>query len=48
MKRVYWYIDYHDFVLVVKYRLAVMRSEIEKSMVKVSPPPPPRVGDGIG
>lgn len=36
MKRVYWYIDYHDFVLVVKYRLAVMRSQIEASMVKVS------------
>jgi hypothetical protein len=36
MKRLYWYIDYHDFVLVVKYRLAVMRSRIEAGMVKVS------------
>lgn len=35
MKRTYWYIDYHDFMLVVKYRLAVMRSRIEASMVKV-------------
>lgn len=34
MKRMYWYIDYHDFVLVIKYRLAVMRSQIEASMVK--------------
>jgi hypothetical protein len=34
MKRLYWYIDYHDFALVVKYRLAVMRSQIEAGMVK--------------
>lgn len=35
VQRKYYYIDYHELVLVVKYRLAAMMAEIESGMKKV-------------
>jgi transcription initiation factor IIE alpha subunit len=32
VQRTYYYIDYHDFTDVVKYRLAVMRQKLEATL----------------
>lgn len=38
VQRTYYYIDYHDFTDVVKYRLAVMRLKLEATLKVASAP----------